>query len=936
MKRNYFLLIVMIASVIISSAQAAVVPYLPPLQNFNGASANLSTFLHVNSDYTLEVQGTIGTEISVNGGAYTYTPSASGVVRFAQMNGSVYVYEGNEYKSKLTPVVTTVFPAITDADAATNENNLLQNASFETVGATIATNKFRFGTPWVTNIAEAEFGIRIGTSANVVNGTKVLVWRGSGNSNYYAQKLSANIKPNTSYKIIVRQIDGGNATANFNVGLGSTVNGQEFGFKPISLGSSRNGTWSAIVKTPAVVSDSAFFTFKNTAANSASSGSDPVTQLDYLALVEGVEVLGITGVSSATFLSGAAYAPEGITVDFAAGDYFDATHFIVNPTISEVDGSGVPVGWSAVKGTGNTFTTTGQHYSGVTSNRYIDSWNGTAGSMLYNAQQLISNLPNGFYRLTSAARTSGVGSYIYAKAYDVTYKTQIIVNNSTGGTLGNGFNTIVVDDILVLDGKITIGVTTDAAISGGTPWAGTWFSADDFTLSLVGVYSEPFLTVSASSLSFTPSSLQKSLNILAGNISQDITLTASEGFSVSSATIAAADAMSADGVDVTVTSAGNTEYADGTLTIVSGSLEQTIALSFAETAISVSHAGIFLDNSYNPEVTITVTGDLMSNISLTAPNGILLSQDVISAADAIAGKNITVNWDGATRVNDLNIVLVSGVKTAEVKVFAVNDNIISSWDGDNAEGDGSKLTDFGWTLNNAAGDNIAASFNNFNATSGIRYVSFTPSLVYTYQGKTWVGNRIAYLRTWAADASNTYNLAVELEANVTYEFRGVAAWHNNETNPTFTYAIRDGKASSANVLASQANQFTVRQAGADYKFEFTPQTTGTHYVSVSSSQPNDAMGAPMYLAVYPKLIGTSVEKTHASNINVYPTVTDGSVRVMAGENAAIRLFDLSGRMVMNKVGVNAIEMVELPSAGIFFLEVNNGIESKTVKVIRVK
>jgi hypothetical protein len=459
---------------------------------------------------------------------------------------------------------------------------------------------------------------------------------------------------------------------------------------------------------------------------------------------------------------------------------------------------------------------------------------------------------------------------------------------------------------------------------------------DNIKLEYLGV--EPFVSTSQAALSFSPSVTQKTLNIRAGNISDDITLTVPAGFSASQSTIPAASAMTSSGVDIQITSTATADVATADLIFASGSVKDTVTLSVAETAITVSHLGLFFDQSYNPGATITVSGDLFNDIALTAPAGVTLSQNSISKAEALAGKTIDVSWDAATRVNDADITLSAGAKTAAVKVFAVADNMISNWDGDNAEGEGSKLTDFGWSLNNAAGDPATVSFNNYNATSGVRYVTFTSSLVYTYQGKAWLGHRIAYLRSWAADFSNTYNLAVTLEAGKEYIFRGVGAWHNNETNPSFTYSVRTAKDAAATVLGTQTNAFTVRQAGADYKFEFTPTADGVHYVSVSSSAPNDAMAAPMYLSIVPKSQspGTSVDKTGAAAIQVYPTVTNGAVNVRMSESGSIRVFDISGRVVLNKQANAEIETVELPSAGVFFMEVNSGNTSRTVKVIRVQ
>ncbi|NLE32681.1 MAG: T9SS type A sorting domain-containing protein [Bacteroidales bacterium] len=172
-----------------------------------------------------------------------------------------------------------------------------------------------------------------------------------------------------------------------------------------------------------------------------------------------------------------------------SGSWFKADHFrlsyvplvdktsaIVNPGITAASNNVVPEGWTINKGVGNSFSNTGQHYSGVTSNRYLDSWNGTAGAMIYNASQVVDSIPNGVYLLKAAARSSGQGAYIYGN----NKQTQIIQNGDQNGAMGRGWNMIAVDSVVVMDNTITIGAKTT------TGWTGTWFSADDFSLFYIG------------------------------------------------------------------------------------------------------------------------------------------------------------------------------------------------------------------------------------------------------------------------------------------------------------------------------------------------------------------------------------------------------------------------------------------------------------------
>lgn len=549
----------------------------------------------------------------------------------------------------------------------------------------------------------------------------------------------------------------------------------------------------------------------------------------------------------------------------------------------------------------------------------------------FNLTQNINNLVAGKYRISAdlgKLSTAGIARLTVTVAgNNVMTQNAVFTAGPTLSNVSAIFDALQGDNMVITIHMAQTGGATEATII-----------VDNIQLEYLGV--EPFVAVSANALAFTPSVRQRTLNVRAGNITNDIVLTPSANFTLSHNTISVADAMSSTGVNVTVTCTAGVEITDGSLTVASGTLQQTIALSITETPITVSHAGIFLDQSFAVPVTITVSGDLFNDISLAAPNGISFSQGNISTAEALAGRQVIVFWDSSISINDRNIELLSGNKSAAVTVYAVANNLISTWDGNDAEGEGSRLTDFGWTLNNAAGDVATgtgiAAFNIFN-TTGIRYVPLTSALVYNYKGRAWAGSRIAYLRSWGADASNTFNLPVVLVGGEEYVFRGVAAWHNNETNPSFTLSVRDARAASATVLGSQTQNFTVRQDGADYKFNFTPPTSGTYFITVSSSAPNDAMCSPMYLSVInAKEFLVSVEQTKATAISVNPTVTDGMVNVRMSQGGSIRVFDIAGRMVVSNTSARSFEQIQLPNTGVFFIEVNDGNESSTVKVLRVR
>jgi hypothetical protein len=458
---------------------------------------------------------------------------------------------------------------------------------------------------------------------------------------------------------------------------------------------------------------------------------------------------------------------------------------------------------------------------------------------------------------------------------------------------------------------------------------------DNIKLEYLGIV--PFISTDKDLLAFTPSVKQKVINVRAGNISNDIVLTPSASFTVLPATISAAEAMTPAGVNVTVTCDATTEVSDGVLTFASGSVNKVVDLTLAESQITVSNAGFFFDQSLTPTASFTVSGDFLNDISLLAPSGITLSEETITKEDALSGKSIQMTWDMSTRVQDQNIEISSGAKSASVLVFAVKDNIISSWDGDNAEGDGSKLTDFGWSHTLADGVTAGpASFQNY-ATGGVRYVS-AANATHTYRGKPWVGHRVAYLRTWGNPASNVYNLSVNLEADKTYVFRGVSSWHDNESNPTFVYSVNTQKANLGTMLGTQSVAYTVKKQGEDIGFEFTPTTTGVHYFTVTSNVKDDGICAPDYLAIYPKVqTTTGIYDNQKSKLSVYPRIANGNVSVdLNSQTGTIRVFDMTGKMIHSRKATGSLENFELNGNGMFMFEIRTENFTDVVKVVNVK
>ena len=207
-----------------------------------------------------------------------------------------------------------------------------------------------------------------------------------------------------------------------------------------------------------------------------------------------------------------------------AGD--DATSLIVNPTFDSD-----AAGWLVNKGKGNTETNAGQHWGGDTGNRYMDSYNGTKKALDFRAAQVLTDIPNGTYTVTVATRADSIGAYIFALGEAI---TDTLVNDSTvmlqvansantkwqeiefhadslGGIwkaeddkfmagetfdetihnvkngVGYGWTWQTIDDVVVTNHEMVIGVTTDSTVTKKAGFEGKWFSVDDWSLTIKAV-----------------------------------------------------------------------------------------------------------------------------------------------------------------------------------------------------------------------------------------------------------------------------------------------------------------------------------------------------------------------------------------------------------------------------------------------------------------
>ena len=197
----------------------------------------------------------------------------------------------------------------------------------------------------------------------------------------------------------------------------------------------------------------------------------------------------------------------------------DATFLIQSPDCQTGNKNLAPEGWTVETNNGATTTNYGMHWNGDAGNYYLDSWLPTVGELVFTVSQKLENIPNGKYELKAACRcgfepadTEGrtpQGVYMYANGgqADSVY-VEFPVEGNRGGEMwreaeqeylatgnesfiykansyngyGWGWRTLEVE---VINHQLVIGATNDSTKLGQVPFVGNWYSADDWSLSLL-------------------------------------------------------------------------------------------------------------------------------------------------------------------------------------------------------------------------------------------------------------------------------------------------------------------------------------------------------------------------------------------------------------------------------------------------------------------
>ena len=430
-------------------------PFFPTSDDFGGkAVTNLGKFVPVLSDYTLEVEATAGTSIGIGFAQVTYTPKASGKVRFVQMDGKIYVFENNVYAATLTP----------NYQYTEGTTNLFKNGSFESVGTQLSSGRWE-ATDWETwdggtptwGSATGDVNVRENGSFRS-DGTKSIILHYK--SRWLSQQMSG-LEPNAFYRVTGDYWTSSgtepNGGAQYEFWLGTSMANNDImsfdGYKTLEYNSTKQ-SFSTTFQMPETSYEDVYFSFYRTVTN----------KVDWLDNVKMVKIepahFGLTGVQSAMFGRGA-YAPANLS--FPEGVGVDCTSSIVNPNFD--DGTN---GWTLEGISSQSKISIGEKWGVIAANQNHWQLFQQSGGVTGRAYQKISGLPNGKYEVTAIVANNGYGGEVSLFA-------------NSGKTLidSNSGKTYTVSGVVV-DGTLELGL--DFATTGGFT-----FDFDTFTLTYKGM-----------------------------------------------------------------------------------------------------------------------------------------------------------------------------------------------------------------------------------------------------------------------------------------------------------------------------------------------------------------------------------------------------------------------------------------------------------------
>jgi beta-glucanase (GH16 family) len=255
------------------------------------------------------------------------------------------------------------------------------------------------------------------------------------------------------------------------------------------------------------------------------------------------------------------------------------------------------------------------------------------------------------------------------------------------------------------------------------------------------------------------------------------------------------------------------------------------------TFFSVSRSHLSFTSNKEEEVVAISSNGQSGNILLTAPNGITLDRQFITAEEARLGAYVTVRYTGQSTLNGQFVRVMSSLGTHDISVQAdrarvTTRNLLENWDANGALGSGSEPDKMGWSARGSVAWNMA------NAATGVRYSDQTTTGSYTFNGEKWEG-RALHLR-WDSGVSPESHFAypVDLFKGRYYTLSGLYAWQANGSEFAI-YSIGINSQPDNSGVSCMAHHKTILRVDRfklfDFLEVFTVPEDGRYYLTVTNT-----------------------------------------------------------------------------------------------------
>ncbi len=392
----------LVGGVAVGWAQTA--PFLQEKSDFSGATvSSLTTFVPSGTTYTLELTGCVASqEITVPGGSFSYMPTTNGTVRFVRNGGDVvYVYEGTTYKGTVsvsTPADPTFPDIYGDTDSSTDktgiysENNLFKNPGFETLGEKLSDHNYK-AQNWEANGYSYGSKSRVRDNANLSGqeGSCTFMIHGYGSPAEYLSQQVEGLNNFTPYQVKMKIWFHEGAACTYTATVGTSIGNGALYSGEVATPGSGSADRTFTFNTDDLTGENYYFTLTRIT-------DKRIGNFDRMTMVAATGGgIGITGATGATFLTGTAYAPEGVLAAALENGPIDVTSRVTNPNFD----SNI-TGWTSY--TNSSSNKVANNKTDYTTN-FWENWNPTAkeGRMFHN------NLPQGTYELQIYAFADQLG-----------------------------------------------------------------------------------------------------------------------------------------------------------------------------------------------------------------------------------------------------------------------------------------------------------------------------------------------------------------------------------------------------------------------------------------------------------------------------------------------------------------------------------------------